>query len=116
MDSEQYAKRHNEIRKATMSIAKPIDNKHSIYSDEHGFLCIAKRLATGEHIPIPEEEPVILFRGRDKLALPMLKYYRHLCLEDHCTDFQLASMDDMIAKFEQFTNSSSTMKQPGMEE
>ena len=43
----------------------------------------------------------------------MLLYYRQLCVNDGCTDFQLASMDDMIRRFEDFANASPTMKQPG---
>lgn len=60
-----------------------------------------------------EAEPVILFRGRDKLALPMLNYYRGLCVADGCTDCQMQSMDDMIRRFQEFSDQSATMKQPG---
>jgi len=65
---------------------------------------------------IPENEPTILFCGRDRLALPMLSFYRELCLKDGCTDYQLASMDEMIRRFEKFAEASSTMKQPGITE
>lgn len=83
-----------------------IDNKHHMEGET-----IVK---TGNGVPIDlEKEPVILFRGRDRLALPMLKHYRELCVQDGCTDFQLQSMDDMIQRFEEFAAASSTMKQPG---
>jgi hypothetical protein len=83
-----------------------IDNKHHIEGEQ-----IVK---TGNGVPIDlEREPVILFRGRDKLALPMLRYYRLLCQGDGCTDWQLKSMDDMIQRFEDFGKASPTMKQPG---
>jgi len=83
-----------------------IDNKHHLEGE-----IIVK---TGNGVPIDlEKEPVILFRGRDRLALPMLQYYRQLCVDDGCTDFQLQSMDDMIRKFQEFYDNSPTMKQPG---
>lgn len=94
-------------------MVREIDNKHSIAIDEDGYPFLAKRTVDGKIIPIPENEPTILFRARDKLAVPMLKYYRQLCMEDGCTDFQMSSMDDMISKFEKFSQQSATMKQPG---
>jgi len=83
-----------------------IDEKHHI----SGLGLIVK---TSNMRPIPDDEPRILFRGRDKLALPMLKYYRDLCVRDGCNDFQLQSIDAMIQEFEDFAQISSTMKQPG---
>jgi len=93
---------------------RSIDNKHSIFIDDvtdSPFL--AKRLADGELQPIPADEPTILFRGRDRLALPMLEFYRSLCFDDGATPYQLESMDDMIRKFRKFSATSKTMKQPG---
>lgn len=83
-----------------------LDNKHHIDGDQI--------IKTGNGVPIDlDNEPVILFRGRDKLALPMLEFYRHLCIMDGCTNFQMISMDDMIRRFREFAESSPTMKQPG---
>ncbi len=83
-----------------------LDNKHHLEGE--------KVVKTGNGVPIDlEAEPVILFRGRDKLALPMLRHYRELCIADGCTDYQMQSMDDMIRRFEEFAQQSSTMKQPG---
>jgi hypothetical protein len=83
-----------------------IDNKHHLEGES-----IVK---TGNGIPIDlSKEPVILFRGRDRLALPMLSYYRKLCVQDGCTEFQLESMDDMIRRFREFAKQSPSMKQPG---
>ena len=74
-----------------------IDNKHHLENE--------RIIKTGNGIPIDlDTEPVILFRGRDRLALPMLRYYRQLCVDDGCTDFQLASMDDMIRRFTDFAD------------
>lgn len=48
-----------------------VDEKHSMFVDAGDKLpYLAKRLMNGELQPIPDNEPVILFRGRDKLALP----------------------------------------------
>ena len=83
-----------------------IDEKHHIEGEQI--------IKTTNGQAIPESEPTILFRGRDKLALPMLRYYRQMCADDGCTDFQLESMDKMIAAFVRFAEESPTMKQPGI--
>jgi hypothetical protein len=83
-----------------------IDEKHHIQNDEI--------IKTGNGQAIPDDEPRILFRGRDKLALRMLLYYRQLCIVDGCTDFQMQSMDVMLREFTEFANESPTMKQPGI--
>ena len=89
---------------------KRLDSKHNLDLDVAG----EPRIVKTNGIPIDlDKEPVILFRGRDKLALPMLHHYRGLCVADGCTDFQLESMDDMIRRFQEFADQSSTMKQPG---
>jgi hypothetical protein len=92
----------------------PIDMKHSIVCDtEYDHDCHI--IKTTNQQRIPDDEPTILFRGRDYLALPMLKYYRQLCVNDGSTDFQLSSMDVMIQRFEQFaTDHPQIMKQPGI--
>lgn len=84
-----------------------IDNKHHLDGEQ-----IVK---TGNGVPINlNVEPVILFRGRDKLAVQMLEYYRQLCVVDGCNDFQLESLDVMLTKFRAFAKESATMKQPGV--
>lgn len=97
-----------------------IDEKHSldIYDSYSGKLedqaqTLPRIIKSTNDQPIPDNEPRILFRGRDKLALLMLYYYRDLCVMDGCTDFQLTSMDKMINEFKEFADLSSTMKQPG---
>jgi hypothetical protein len=84
-----------------------IDNKHHLEGES-----IVK---TGNGIPIDlTTEPVILFRGRDRLAIPMLEFYRQLCVLDGCNDFQLKSLDGMLDKFCKFAVESPMMKQPGV--
>ena len=86
---------------------KRIDNKHHLQGEQ-----IVK---TGNGVPIPDDEPVILFRARDRLAIPMLRFYRELCVADGCTEFQLQSLDDMMRRFEDFaTKNPDAMKQPGI--
>jgi hypothetical protein len=90
---------------------KKIDMKHSIGVKENGDPYLFK---TANNQPIPDDEPVILFRGRDRLAAPMLRHYREQCVSDGATDYQIASMDEMISRFEQYAQTSATMKQPGI--
>lgn len=93
--------------KLAEKIARHIDLKHHI--TETGRL-----VKTGNDVEVPKDEPLILFRGRDRLALPMLKHYRELCIADGCNDFQMAQMDEIMKKFEDFAATSETMKQPGI--
>lgn len=106
---------------------KRIDNKHVIVlevpdmdvdHDQVRFseaeIYIAKRLANGGLERIPDEEPTILFRGRDRLALPLLHKYKRLCLADGCTSHQMEVLDPMVTNFEHFAvHYSDRMKQPG---
>jgi hypothetical protein len=86
---------------------RKLDIKHHIEGD--------RIIKSSNGQEILETEPVILFRGRDHLALPMLQHYKHLCIDDGCTDYQMKSMDEMIHRFETFANENPTvMKQPGV--
>lgn len=91
-----------------MPIKRQIDLKHHI--DTEGRL-----IKTGNGVEVPENEPLMLFRGRDRLALPMLMKYRELCIEDGCNDFQLSQVDAIIDKFRDFADENpQIMKQPGI--
>jgi hypothetical protein len=64
---------------------------------------------------IPDDEPLILFRARDRNALTMLHNYREICLADGCNEFQMAGIDNRIAAFEKFAmDHAERMKQPGI--
>lgn len=66
-------------------------------------------------VPIPEDEPMILFRARDYLALPMLEHYAKLALADGCTDFHMQGIQNRIDAFRQFAaEHPDRMKQPGV--
>lgn len=64
---------------------------------------------------VPEDEPLIVFRARDYLALPLLHYYASLSRLDGCTDFHLDGINNRIRAFEQFQKEHpERMKQPGI--
>lgn len=64
---------------------------------------------------VPEDEPLILFRARDHLALPMLLHYCQLSIRDGCNDFHLEGVNAVIAEFEKFSaDHPERMKQPGV--
>lgn len=105
------------MRKTRTGSFHRIDEKHHLEirlaGEEQPYPTIVK---SGNNQSIPLDEPRILFRGRDRLALPMLKYYRELCVQDGCTEYQLRSMDVMIKEFEEFAAdpANTAMKQPGI--
>lgn len=107
VDSHQLDTRRMGMRQIRTNDGKMrIDEKHHIYND------LIVKTTNGQ--VMPDDEPRILFRGRDRLALPMLEFYRELCVKDGCTDYQLESMDRMLAEFRDFAETSATMKQPGV--
>lgn len=120
-----------------MKVTKPIDLKHNIFAsldcdcgadrtgptaEAHAPSCAGSRISSiilgieknnGQEINL-DEEPVILFRARDRLTAPMLMYYRGLCRRDGATNFQLDQMDELIQRFNRFAlTHADKMKQPG---
>jgi hypothetical protein len=98
---------------------KPIDPKYSIdirpirRKGSADLEPVIVKTATGE--PIPDDEPLILFRARDRHALEMLFFYRHLCEQDQCTDFHLDGIENRLAAFKGFREKHpERMKQPGI--
>ena len=92
-----------------MSIERMIDMKYGITTDGK----LVKVFEDGDTEEVPHGEPTILFRGRDKLAVPMLHYYLELCREDGATEYQLESMKKMIDRFQSHKDNNIT-KQPGI--
>jgi hypothetical protein len=87
---------------------RKLDSKHHI--DDQ--LRVVK---TSNNLPIPDDEPVFLFRARDKFALPALEHYRKLCVEDGCTPHQFEHLDFMLSQFRDFAATRpKRMKQPGV--
>jgi hypothetical protein len=46
--------------------------------------------------PIPNDEPLILFRGRDRLVLPMLEHYLELRLKAGTSDKNLGLLREQM--------------------
>lgn len=64
--------------------------------------------------PISDDEPRMLWRARDDKFMKMLVYYRHLCMDDGATPFQLASIDKMEDEFNEWQKANKDkMKKPG---
>ena len=86
---------------------RKIDGKFHVEADE------IVKTSNGERLP--SDEPVFLLRARDHLALPLLKHYLQLSLEDDCTDYQINGVEAAIVQFEAFqTKHPERMKQPGI--
>lgn len=72
-------------------------------------------IKTSNGQPIPPEEPVFIFRGRDKLAVEALLHYVHVAKDDGCNEEFLASLGATIDEFRQFRiQYHDRMKQPGI--
>lgn len=73
------------------------------------------KMSNGE--VIPEEEPIIIMRGRDHLALAVLNFYYDISVSDGCTGYQLEGVKGRIKAFEDFkAKYPERMKQPGITE
>ncbi len=84
-----------------------IDEKYSVLD--------GRIVKTSNGVPIPPDEPMFLFRGRDRLAVPTLVAYKTFCESDECVDYQLEAMERIISKFSQYaTTHPELMKQPGI--
>ena len=48
--------------------------------------------------PIPLDEPLILFRGRDRVLVQLLEYYAQLCEQAGSPERQLKLIDEKIGE------------------
>jgi hypothetical protein len=88
-------------------IARNIDGKFAINSEGQIF-----KKSNGEILP--EDEPLFLLRARDYLALPLLKHYLTLSVDDNCTAYHISGLLDIVNQFEEFAvEHADRMKQPG---
>ena len=72
-------------------------------------------IKTSNGLPLPDDEPMILFRARDRLALPMLRIYKVLSQIDGCNEHQIEGVNVMINTFLDFSiEHPERMKQPGI--
>ena len=92
---------------------KLIDPKYGMIVGPDGEPMIVKA-ATLE--PIPDDEPLCLFRARDHNALPgALQPYALKCEEDRCTDFHMDGIQNRVEAFHNFRKEHpERMKQPGI--
>jgi hypothetical protein len=64
---------------------------------------------------IPEDEPLFLLRGRDRLAATLLSVYWDLAEEDGCNQWFLDKVKEAMDKFQNFAiEHHDRMKQPGI--
>ncbi len=83
------------------------------YQFEKGDRLALVKISNGE--PIPEEEPVHIFRARDKYAIPALYFYRQFGIKKGCNDYHEAGINAQIERFEKFEEEhSDRMKIPGI--
>lgn len=106
---------------------KQIDLKHHIELECHGPDAEAIELLvqqngikttirkTSNNTDIPDDEPVMIFRARDRLAIPLLLQYLDLCKKDNCVVEHKDGIVNMIRLFENYKKThAENMKQPGI--
>lgn len=49
--------------------------------------------------PIPDDEPIILFRAKDKLTPQLLEAYKKMCLDSGCLPQQIETLSPLIERF-----------------
>ncbi len=91
----------------------PIDGKFGISKYGPTSSRHIVNLVSGQEIP--EDEPLLLLRARDKNALPLIVYYREVCRDQGCNDLHLAGIAQIINEFERFqSDHPERMKEPGV--
>lgn len=86
---------------------RQISNRFSVDGDE------VIKTSNGE--PIPHDEPLLILRARDRLAIPLLRIYQQLSIVDGCNDWFLNEQKITIEQFETFADDHpERMKQPGI--
>lgn len=62
--------------------------------------------------PIPDDEPVILFRGNDKLLPKVLEHYKQLCTEAGSPANHLNLIDEKIDRVNNWQSNAKTVHIP----
>ena len=69
---------------------------------------------TSNNQPIPDDEPVFIIRGRDKLALGIIGYYMGLSETLGSPEQRIEQLNQVLVKFQKYTDThSDKMKVPG---
>jgi len=72
-------------------------------------------IKTSNGDPIPHDEPLLILRARDRLAIPILKIYQQLAIVDGCNDWFMGELAKTLKQFEDFAKlHPERMKQPGV--
>jgi len=124
-DNEAYEE-HCMSKATSKSLKGRIELWHKSFWNRRGKMRVIdpKFHIEGEQIiktsngePIPDDEPLILVRARDNLAVALLKAYLHLSVKANCTDYQILGVAERISAFERFANNNpKRMKSPGITE
>ena len=86
---------------------REIDQKFHVEGDE------IIKTTNGE--VLPDDEPLFLFRARDRLALTALRAFEAASQADGCTEYHMKGIWSAIDKFTKFQEKhSNRMKQPGI--
>lgn len=86
---------------------RKISNRFSVDGDE------IIKTSNGEKIP--HDEPLLILRARDHLAVPLLNIYRQLSIVDGCNEWFLNEQRITLGEFELFAREHpERMKQPGV--
>lgn len=71
------------------------------------------KTANGEVVPL--DEPVFVMRGRDRLAIRALEFYKKISQEDGCNDYHFEKLEFEIVRFKKFSEEHpERMKQPSI--
>lgn len=86
---------------------RKIDSKFHVDGDK------IIKTTNGQEVPL--DEPLFLIRGRDYLALPLLRIFKELSMVDGCTQYHMAGLQNVIEDFLHFKiDNPDKMKQPGI--
>jgi hypothetical protein len=81
--------------------------------EQNGIKATIRKTSNGQDIP--DDEPTVTFRARDRNALPMLHRYMALCVEDGCVNEHIEGVANLIRMFTNFKKEMPhLMKQPGI--
>jgi len=70
---------------------------------------------TSNNQPIPDDEPVFIIRGRDKLALGIIGYYLGLSESLGSPKQRIEELNNVLVKFQNYANiNTEKMKVPGI--
>lgn len=72
-------------------------------------------IKTSNGEPVPEDEPLFIFRGRDELARRVIWEYLNMLRKEQCDRDRIIAVDQAMMRFCQFAmDHPERMKQPGI--